>query len=297
MAQERPPAPLRILVTRRTKRDRIISVQYVLSEMGYLEPQKFSGRLGKGTITAIKAFQKGNGLRETGVVDNELAKEIYRVAGKAEPPEGHLFVRQDFRPLFDVPIAFRNPEQTLGTHVLIALNFAPGDTTTQWMAISLEGDDAAGVLDRIRIPDDIRQKISERLNPGSSLIIGERARKATTLWLGASKILSISPSIELHESSIGESGDGDPAVSARSCPHPPSPRPDRAARLPRGVSMNLEFAIKPIDALWHKLRRRASPELGLAHPARSLPFSAYPQAHLSEPACADLTSTFLRTPA
>ena len=185
MAQERPPAPLRILVTRRTKRDRIISVQYVLSEMGYLEPQKFSGRLGKGTITAIKAFQKGNGLRATGVVDNELAREIYRVAGKAEPPEGHLFVRQDFRPLFDVPIAFRNPEQTLGTHVLIALNFAPGDTTTQWMAISLEGDDAAGVLDRIRIPDDIRQKISERLNPGSSLIIGDKSVNSAILPDGA----------------------------------------------------------------------------------------------------------------
>jgi peptidoglycan hydrolase-like protein with peptidoglycan-binding domain len=183
--KERSSAPLRILVTRRTQRDRIISVQHTLAAMGHLKPQKFTGRLGKETIAAIKAFQKANGLRETGEFNDELAKEIYRVAGKAEPPEGHLFVRQNFRPLFDVPIAFRDPEQTLGTHVFIALNFTPGDTTARWMGMSLEGDDAATVLDGIHIPDDVRQKISERLTPGSSLIIGERSVNPAILPDGA----------------------------------------------------------------------------------------------------------------
>src|SRR5262245_61097245 len=184
-AKERSSAPLRILVTRRTQRDRIISVQYTLAAMGHLKPQKFTGRLGKETIAAIKAFQIANGLRETGQFNDELAKEIYRVAGKAEPPEGHLFVRQNFRPLFDVPITFRDPEQTLGTHVFIALKFAPGETTTRWMGMSLERDDAATVLDRIHIPDDMRQKISERLTPGSSLIIGDRSINPATLPKGA----------------------------------------------------------------------------------------------------------------
>jgi peptidoglycan hydrolase-like protein with peptidoglycan-binding domain len=178
-------APLRILVTRRTERDRIISVQNTLAAMGHLKPQKFTGRLGKETIAAIKTFQKANGLRETGEFNDDLAKEIYRVAGEAEPPEGHLFVRQNFRPLFDVPIAFSDPEQTLGTHVFIALNFAPGDTTTRWMGISLERDDAATVLDRIHIPDDMRQTISERLTPGSSLIIGDRSVNPAILPDGA----------------------------------------------------------------------------------------------------------------
>src|SRR5262245_7949682 len=53
-------APLRILVTRETGRDRIIAVQYVLSSMGYLTRQNFSGRLGTETVAAIKAFQKAN---------------------------------------------------------------------------------------------------------------------------------------------------------------------------------------------------------------------------------------------
>ena len=40
-------APLRILVTRRTERDRIIAVQYLLSSMGFLTPQNFPEDLGQ----------------------------------------------------------------------------------------------------------------------------------------------------------------------------------------------------------------------------------------------------------
>jgi len=180
--------PLRILVTRRTERDRIIGVQYLLSSMGYLAPQKFSGRLGDATVAAIKAFQKANGMLETGAFSDSLAKKIYEVAAKDEPPAGHLFVRQDFKPLFDAPIAFRNPEQTLGTHVFTAI-FAPGDTNAKWLAVSLEGDDAMSALDRLEIPDDIRERISERLTPGSSLIIGDQSLDSAILPEGADFIV------------------------------------------------------------------------------------------------------------
>ena len=102
--------PLRILVTRRTQRDRIIAVQYILSSLGYLAPQNFSGKVGTATADAIKAFQNANGMPENGIFSDDVAKKVYKVAGIEEPPEGHLFVRQDFSRLFDVPITFHNPE-------------------------------------------------------------------------------------------------------------------------------------------------------------------------------------------
>ena len=58
VVEERSTRPLRILVTRRTERDRLISIQHLLSSMGYLTPQNFTGRLGEETKGAIKAFQK-----------------------------------------------------------------------------------------------------------------------------------------------------------------------------------------------------------------------------------------------
>ena len=87
---------------------------------------------------------------ETGGFTNDLVTKVYEVAGKVEPPEGHLYVRQDFNRVFDVPVAFRNPEQTLGTHVFTSM-FDPGDAKGQWMAISVEGGDSASVLDRVEI--------------------------------------------------------------------------------------------------------------------------------------------------
>ena len=184
-AEPRSTAPLRILVTRRTQSDRIIGVQRILSDMGYLEAQDFDGTLGKATANAIKAFQRNNGMAETGTFNEELVKKVYEVAGKGEPPLGHLFVRQEFGRLFDGPVTFKDPETPLGTHIFTALKFAPGDTKTQWITISLQGDGSTAVLDRIEIPADLRQKISERLTPGSSLIIGDTAINTATLTKGS----------------------------------------------------------------------------------------------------------------
>ena len=184
-AEPRSTAPLRILVTRRTQSDRIIGLQRILSDMGYLEAQNFDGTLGKATASAIKVFQRNNGMAETGTFNEELVQKVYQVAGKGEPPVGHLFVRQEFGRLFDGPVTFKDPETPLGTHIFTALKFAPGDTKTQWITISLQGDDSTAVLDRIEIPADLRQKISERLTPGSSLIIGDTAINTATLTKGS----------------------------------------------------------------------------------------------------------------
>jgi len=183
-AEPRSTAPLRILVTRRTQRDRIIGVQQILAELGYLPQLEFDGTLGKPTATAIKAFQKANWMPETGAFTDELVKRVYAIARKGEPPAGHLFVRQEFARVFDAPVSFRDPETPLGTHLFTALSFAPGDTKTRWTAISLQGDDASSALDRLEIPNDLRQKISERLTPGSSLIIGDTAINTATLPKG-----------------------------------------------------------------------------------------------------------------
>jgi peptidoglycan hydrolase-like protein with peptidoglycan-binding domain len=184
-AEPRSTAPLRILVTRHSQRDRIIGVQKILADMGYLPPLDFDGTLGKTTANAIKEFQKANGLPETGAFTDDLVKKVYEAAGKGEPPAGHLFVRQEFRRVFDAPVSFKDPETPLGTHLFTALNFAPGEKSARWVAISLQGGDPASALDRIEIPDDIRQKISERLTPGSSLILGDTAINSATLPKGA----------------------------------------------------------------------------------------------------------------
>ncbi len=170
----RSDAPLRMLVTRRTAHDRVIAVQYLLADMGYLPRQNFSGAIGAATRSAIRAFQRTNGLPETGAFTDELVRQVYGAAGKIEPPEGHLYVRQDFSRVFDVAVAFRDPAVSLGTHVFTVVKRADPEAKPEWMVVSLEGGDAASVLDRIDIPDGVRRSIAPRLKPGSTLIIADK---------------------------------------------------------------------------------------------------------------------------
>ena len=166
VAAFRSDAPLRMLVTRRTAHDRVMAVQYMLADLGYLARQNFIGNLGPATGSAIRAFQKANGFPVTGAFTDELVSQVYRAAGKTEPPEGHLFVRQGFKRVFDLPISFRDPAVPLGTHVFSVVKRGAGEAKPEWMAVSLEGGDAASVLDRIDIPDDVRRSIAPRLTPG-----------------------------------------------------------------------------------------------------------------------------------
>jgi peptidoglycan hydrolase-like protein with peptidoglycan-binding domain len=207
-AEPRSNAPLRILVTRRTQRDRITSVQNILADLGYLDRQEFDGTFGKPTVTAIKAFQKANGMPETGALTDDVIKKVYEVAGKGEPPLGHIYVRQELGRVFDAPVGIRNADEPLGTHVFTALKFAPGDTKTRWMAVTVQGGSAESALDRIKIPDDIRQRISERLTPGSTLIIGDTSINSATLPKGGDFVVLAkgSPGTKTF-SAGGDSGD------------------------------------------------------------------------------------------
>lgn len=211
-AEPRSEAPLRMLLTRRTQRDRIIGVQQIFTSTGYLPQQEFDGTLGKATITAIKAFQKANGMPGTGAFTDELVKKVYEVAGKGEPPAGHLFVRQDRSRVFDTPVGFRDPDQPLGTHVYTALKFAPGDTKARWMTLDVQDNAGAGPLDRIEIPDDVRQDISERLTPGSTLIIADTSINSANLPKGGDFVVL---SKSTRNVKISQTEDDVPAVKAK----------------------------------------------------------------------------------
>jgi len=111
-----------------------------------------------------------------------------------------LFVRQGFSPLFDVPVKIENPQEPLGTHVFTAMEFQNEGAAIRWTVVSIpeefprvsEGatkerkapvkqtalsvpspDKANAVLNRIEIPQDTVERISELLTPASSLIISD----------------------------------------------------------------------------------------------------------------------------
>ena len=207
VAAFRSDAPLRMLVTRRTAHDRVMAVQSMLADLGYLARQNFIGNLGPATGSAIRAFQKANGLPVTGAFTDELASEVYRAAGKTEPPEGHLFVRQRFKRVFDLPISFRDPAVSLGTHVFTVVKRGD-EAKPEWMAVSLEGGDAASVLDRIDIPDDVRRSIAPRLTPGSTLIVADKSEYSAILPEGDDFLVSTAEQAAAEDAKVEQASAG-----------------------------------------------------------------------------------------
>ena len=238
VAAFRSDAPLRMLVTRRTAHDRVMAVQYMLADLGYLARQNFIGNLGPATGSAIRAFQKANGFPVTGAFTDELASQVYRAAGKTEPPEGHLFVRQGFKRVFDLPISFRDPAVPLGTHVFSVVKRGGGEAKPEWMAVSLEGGDAASVLDRIDIPDDVRRSIAPRLTPGSTLIVADKSEYSAILPEGDDFLVSTAEQAAAEDAKVEQASAGPDAVAPAKA-KVAKKRPARAAPVARTRSYDV----------------------------------------------------------
>ena len=147
----------------------------------------------------------------------KLVDKMKSAAAKGSPvtvfisrKQGRLYVRQDFQPLFDVPVTIAQPDMPFGTHVFTALGYTGDDhTTLRWNVVSLPGeqqrhvrveeshsrygkharnrhaeeDDEAvapppqtpgQILARLDIPADVMDAISELIVPGSSLVVSDQ---------------------------------------------------------------------------------------------------------------------------
>jgi hypothetical protein len=120
-----------------------------------------------------------------------------------------LYVRQAFQPILESPVAIRDADRPIGTHVFTAIERADSDVDMRWSVVSLNGGHAdAGsdkphgatrgqrgqdveptatdpggakaALDRITIPQDALDRIAGIASPRSSLIISDEALSSET---------------------------------------------------------------------------------------------------------------------
>jgi len=110
-----------------------------------------------------------------------------------------LFVRRGFTSLFDAPVTIRDPGESLGTHVFTLMTSQNEGPALHWTVVSMPEkspqkrlarksrspakgsveislsapDKANAALDRIEIPQDIVERVSQLLTPGSSLIVSD----------------------------------------------------------------------------------------------------------------------------
>jgi lipoprotein-anchoring transpeptidase ErfK/SrfK len=140
-------------------------------------------------------------------VKPDLPKRTGQIAVFISRKDSKLYVRQNFAPLFDVPVTIAASERPLGTHVFTAEVDKTDANALHWSVVSLpvavraaaredDGhvtrrqrgvavipvaakpvitpDSPAEALDRITIPADAMAKINEMLTTGGSVIVSDQ---------------------------------------------------------------------------------------------------------------------------
>jgi lipoprotein-anchoring transpeptidase ErfK/SrfK len=153
-----------------------------------------------------------------------VPKRIGQISVFISRKDSKLYVRQNFAPLFDVPVTIAPSDRPLGTHVFTA-EVDKGDANVlHWSVISLpaptrnaeprdedervsrrrkmagaaemkpsapEPDSPAEALDRLTIPEDARARIAEALSTGSSIIVSDQGIAGGETGEGTDFIVSL----------------------------------------------------------------------------------------------------------
>jgi peptidoglycan hydrolase-like protein with peptidoglycan-binding domain len=201
VAKAREPSPLRILITRRGEREKVMDIQTVLTRLGF-DAGSADGYTGEMTISAINGFKRWKGLKTTGpLLTDAFVAALYASAGEDHPPTGQIMVRQDFKPLFEAAIDIKDPEVALGTHFFEAVTVDRAAGTAEWNGVTLENhlpaaarkrlgitvteapggfDQLSAVLSRLEIPAEIRSRIEHELSSGSSITVSDISHQMET---------------------------------------------------------------------------------------------------------------------
>ncbi len=136
--------------------------------------------------------------------------------------DSKLYVRQNFLPLFDVPVTIAPSDRPLGTHVFTAQVDKEDSNLLHWSVVTLPAsraaerrdederssrrrkiagavevkavpapDSPAEALDRLNLPADVLARITEALSTGGSLIVSDQGIAAGETGEGTDFIVSL----------------------------------------------------------------------------------------------------------
>lgn len=152
-----------------------------------------------------------------------MPKRTGQIAVLISRKDGKLYVRQNFQPVFDVPVAIAPSDRPLGTHVFTATTEKEDPAAIRWSVVSLpvatkspetrDGDERAArrrratgavemasspmpnnpaeALGRITIPADAMARIAESLSGGSSVIVSDQGIATGETGLGTDFIVPL----------------------------------------------------------------------------------------------------------
>ena len=150
-------------------------------------------------------------------------KRTGQIAVFVSRKDSKLYVRQNFKPLFNVPVMITPDDRPLGTHVFTAQVDKNDGNVLHWSVVSLPArtrnaerrdederpsrrrkttvpaeakamplpDNPTEALDRLNIPADVMARIAEALSTGGSIVVSDQGINAGETGEGTDFIVSL----------------------------------------------------------------------------------------------------------
>jgi lipoprotein-anchoring transpeptidase ErfK/SrfK len=204
----------------------IAKANQVVAEVPKLA-EKFDdkARAASATVADLKKDQTTPADAEKGAAKPDPAvapKRSGQIAVFISRKDSKLYVRQNFAPLFEVPVTIAASDRPLGTHVFTARADKDEPASFHWSVVTLPAarhterrddderlsrlrktvgavemksapvpDSPAEALDRITIPADAMAKITDALSTGGSIIVSDQGITAGETGEGTDFIVSL----------------------------------------------------------------------------------------------------------
>jgi hypothetical protein len=162
---------------------------------------------GTSALETASDLDKGAGYVKVGPITAAHALELDKlpVSAFVSRAEGKVFIRHGFRPLYEAPVVIRDADRPFGTHVFTAAEIN-GEGRVRWLVTSVPSEPgvapadmtrrermasrsmvqpissmaprpngtASQALDRIELPQEAIDLVSQMLKVGSSLIVSDQ---------------------------------------------------------------------------------------------------------------------------
>ncbi|MGX1108074.1 hypothetical protein AB7M47_006457 [Bradyrhizobium elkanii] len=176
-----------------------------VAEVPKTDASKAADKPAEAATAADAPDAKKDPARLPGTARIDAPKRAGQIAVFISRKDSKLYVRQNFAPLFEVPVTIAASDRPLGTHVFTAQVDKTDTNLLRWSVVTLPTRNAARIdveerashrrkvaaaavaeakpqpltntpaeaLDRISIPADVMARISEALGTGGSIIVSD----------------------------------------------------------------------------------------------------------------------------
>jgi hypothetical protein len=148
----------------------------------------------------------------------EAVRRLSPVSVLVSRKDKRVYIRQALSPVLDSPVTIRDPEIPIGTHVYIAVSPRDEGSSFAWSVVSIPSSSSSGharnarrdtahaqntkpeqvllpstaaeALERVELPKDVSERISELLWTGGSLIISDQPVSDETSDIGTDLVVT-----------------------------------------------------------------------------------------------------------